>query len=158
MVLEFRPLSGAGAMRRIVCLLGGVLVVVPSLGSDSPKGYGDAAEPDELQGTWALVLQVYDNRQATGPAVDGSEVETFRAGRWEKGAPERSVNYRADAGLRPAHLDAPFPSGHRQRGMMRYIYRRDGDTLRIAFGDDLSIRPRSFDEQGIFVSTYKRVK
>jgi uncharacterized protein (TIGR03067 family) len=145
-------------MRRIVYLLAGGLLVVPSLGSDAPKEFGDAAEPDELQGMWALVLQVYDHRQAIAPAVEGSEVETFRAGRWEKDDPERSVTYRADASRLPAHLDAPFPPGHRQQGMMRYIYRRDGDTLRIAFGDDLSIRPRSFDDPGIFVSTYKRVK
>src|SRR5262245_13693195 len=151
-------MPGAGAIRRIVCLLAGGLLVVPSLGSDSLKEYGDAAEPDELQGTWALVLQVYDHRQAIAPAVEGSEVESFRAGRWEKRDPEWSVTYRTDASRRPAHLDAPFPAGHRQRGMMRYIYRRDGDTLRIAFGDDLSIRPRSFEEQRIFVSTHKRVK
>ena len=151
-------MSGPGAMRRIFCLLVGVLLVVLSLGSDSPKEYGDAAEPDELQGTWALVLQVYDHRQATAPAVEGSEVETFRAHRWEKGDPQRSGTYTTDASRRPAHLDAPFPSRHPQQGMMRYLYRIDGDKLQIAFGDDLGIRPRSFDEPGIFVSTYKRVK
>src|SRR5215471_17779132 len=103
--------SGGGVIRRIVSFYAGLLLVVPSLGSDAPKEFGDTAEPDELQGTWALVLQVYDNRQAFAPAVEGSVVETFRADRWEKGDPERSVTYRADASLRPAHLDAPFPSG-----------------------------------------------
>jgi hypothetical protein len=49
-------------------------------------------------------------------------------------------------------------SGDGGRETMRYIYRRNRDTLQIAFGEDMSIRPRSFIEPGIFVVTYKLVK
>jgi hypothetical protein len=50
-------------MRRIVCLLA-ALLVLPSLGSDSPKEYdGTTAWDDGLQGTWEAVEGVQVGRQ-----------------------------------------------------------------------------------------------
>jgi uncharacterized protein (TIGR03067 family) len=144
-------------MRRLSPLFA-ALCVMPLLGSDSPKEYDDRTDGDELQGKWSLVLQVYDGRSAIAPAVEGSEVETFRAGRWERDAQKGSLFYTTDTSTRPAHLNTQFMSGDGGRGTMRYIYRRNRDTLQIAFGEDMSIRPRSFVEPGIFVVTYKLVK
>jgi uncharacterized protein (TIGR03067 family) len=144
-------------MRRWTPLLA-ALVVVVLLGSDSPKGYDDATDLDELQGRWELVLQVYDHRQSLAPAVEGSDIETFWDHRWLRDGRRDSLLYRTDARQRPAHLDTLFTTGDGQRGTMRYIFRRDGDTLQIAHMDNMSVRPLSFHEPGIFVFTYKRVK
>src|SRR5437868_2823048 len=110
-------------MRRIVCLLVGVLLVVPSLGSDSPKDYDGTTEQDDLQGTWQLVGAslrcVMTNRGGTfsceyssGEKVGGS--------------------YRIDPAHSPPRLDwTPANGGYRgKRAFM--IYQIDGDTLRVA--------------------------
>jgi uncharacterized protein (TIGR03067 family) len=144
--------------RRILYSLCAGLLVVIGLGSDSPKQYDDATDGDELQGRWEFVLRVYDHRQSIAPAVEGSEVETFLDHRWKRDGGKWSVVYKTDARQRPAHLDTHFTSGDGRRGTMRYIYRRDGDKLQIAFMDNVSVRPLSFDEPGIFVTTYRRAK
>src|SRR5262249_52284330 len=77
----FLPPSGVRAMRRIVCLLAGVLLVVPSLGSDAPKEYDGATERDELEGTWELV-GIECRPVQEGPS--NQCVVTFRGGRFTK--------------------------------------------------------------------------
>ena len=41
---------------------------------------------------------------------------------------------------------------------VKYIYQIDGDTLRIARTMNDEQRPQGFNDKGVFISTYKRVK
>jgi uncharacterized protein (TIGR03067 family) len=143
-------------MRRLSVLLAALVFLL--LGSDSPKQYDDATDFNELQGTWALVEHLNDHQPSLTPAENEFYVANFRDHRWLRDNRSGSLLYRTDPSQRPAHLDTLFATGDGQRGTMRYISRRDGNTLQIAHTNNRSVRPLSFDEPGIFVYTYKRVK
>jgi uncharacterized protein (TIGR03067 family) len=145
-------------MRRTVLLLAVVLLAVPLLGSDAPKEYdGAAAWDDGLQGTWRL----------TGHRINGEprnpydrHVQSFRSGTytitWSDGDLWQG-SYRIDSARNPPHLDW-IPSGGGFKGeMLKFICKRDGDTLRIAGRRDKQ-RPPGFNDEGVEVWTYKRVK
>ncbi len=146
-------------MRRTVCLLAVVLLVVPSLGSDSPNGYDDATERNSIEGTWERV----STGQVGGKAViglPGECVETFRDGRWVcrfKGRLGSEGVYMADSTRRPCALDEATTAENEAGLTRRFIYRLDGDTLRTAFMQGSRERPKSFDETGAWVATWKRV-
>src|SRR5689334_19381814 len=111
-------------MRRMIWLLAGVLLVVPSLGSDSPKGYdGATIQEDDLQGEWRTV-----NRDWT--ADRQSPDLTFRGGKYVAavGGFAEVGTYTIDTSRRPAHLNQTTVSrfGPLYRNC---IYRIDGDTL-----------------------------
>jgi uncharacterized protein (TIGR03067 family) len=145
-------------MRRIVCLLAGVLLVVPSLGSDAPKEYdGATVQVDELEGTWRMT-------ENDGMMVDptSQRVTTFRSRtytiNWNDGDTDRG-SYRIDSTHNPPRLSWVPSSGPWSGHTTTAIYQIDGDTLRLAFygfGDD---PPEGFEVTGrYFVQTYKRVK
>jgi hypothetical protein len=46
-------------MRRIVCLLAGVLLVALGSGSDAPKEYDGSIDADDIQGAWELTSHGY---------------------------------------------------------------------------------------------------
>jgi uncharacterized protein (TIGR03067 family) len=149
-------------MRRIVCLLAGVLLVVPSLGSDAPKEYDGATERDELEGTWELV-GIECRPVQEGPS--NQCVVTFRGGRFTKSYGDGDTlrgSYRLDPARKPSHLDQYLSTGPFQGRTQECIYRIDGDTLRIALStsrgdsDDFR-RPQGFDRP-VVLSVYKRVK
>jgi uncharacterized protein (TIGR03067 family) len=66
--------------------------------------------------------------------------------------------YKIYGGQTPATLDRVQTNGLGHRGIQKYIYQIEGDTLRTACKDDLQDRPMSFNEGGVWVATYKRVK
>jgi uncharacterized protein (TIGR03067 family) len=146
-------------MRR-ASLLFAVLVVVPLLGSDSPKQYDDRTECAAIEGTWRLT-ECTDNGEQMRLS-DRPMVLTLRRGTLTfdtgYGHVDRGT-YRIDSTRRLSHFDrvpafGPFPcvSG-------KCIYQIDGDTLRIAgFPGKHNERPRGFDDEDTIVETYKRVK
>src|SRR5262249_6151031 len=130
-------------MRRTVCLLA-ALLVLPSLGSDSPKEYDGAMQDDELQGTWQIA---------------GSSricLQTFRGNTWvytQEGQVVEEGTFKADQILKLALLDETMVNGQKEN----YIYRIEGDTLWTAFRRDRE-RPKSFDEAILVTTEWKRVK
>jgi uncharacterized protein (TIGR03067 family) len=80
---------------------------------------------------------------------------TFRAGRWQI-ADRNTVGtggYTAEAGRKPAHLDV-VTAGETNK----YLYRIDGDTLRMARTKNGDPRPNTFDDADLVVFFYQRVK
>jgi uncharacterized protein (TIGR03067 family) len=148
-------------MRRFVCLLVGVLLVVPALGSDSPKEYGGATDGDELQGTWELVSSGCVGRESPPHPLHRPCIQTYRRGKWTYQQAGRVLDegtYTSDSRRKLAFLDETKTGGEAARRTQEYIYRIDGDTLRTAFRLDERGRPQSFDEDDLFIIIYKRVK
>jgi uncharacterized protein (TIGR03067 family) len=147
-------------MRRTVYLLGVALLVLPSLGSDSPKEYDGATDADDIQGTWEEIRREKDNRVAF---PDYRLVETYRGGTFIFNYEQRDTirgTYRLDPGCKPPHLDCCPSNGQTQGRTLKLIYEVKGDTLRIGYltHKDLSRRPQGFDDDGVIVAVYKRVK
>ena len=139
-------------MRRTLCLLTVALLVAPSLGSDAPKD--DAtARTDELEGTWRLVAYRADPGQPFTQFERFGEI-TYRGGRWSShfGFAARAGTYTTDPGRR--HLDATTESGRARR----HLYRVGIDRLWVATVGGGQVRPESFDQEGVTVSEYERVK
>src|SRR5437016_5373478 len=113
--------------RRIVCLVAGVLLVALMLGSDAPTEYdGATVQKDELEGAWrAVAVETDGSRLRTKVPTE----LTFRAGRWQ--ISDRNTvgtgSYAAEAGRRPGQLDMTTATDTN-----KYLYRIDGDTLRMA--------------------------
>jgi uncharacterized protein (TIGR03067 family) len=145
-------------MRRIVCLLAGVLLVVASLGSDSPKEYDGAAEAADLEGSWQQVGAVW-NGQLT--VTDAGCVRTYRNGRETTHDDGRLVGdcpFTVDTSSRPARMDTVETAGKHKGKTWRHIYRVEGDTLRMTHGGPGEERPRSFENRDTYLGIYKRVK
>jgi uncharacterized protein (TIGR03067 family) len=141
-------------MRRFVSLLTVALLVVPSLGSDEPKEYDGAVHEAGLQGRWRRVAAEFGGRSNLDP---GSWVYSFRGGTYAiscNGDVLQTGTYTADAGRLPAHLD--FLSGPGNEETWKYIYRVEGDTLRIANMPGGQVRPHAFDQKGVVLTTYER--
>jgi uncharacterized protein (TIGR03067 family) len=140
-------------MRRTVCLLA-ALLVLPSLGSDSPKEYDGATEEDELRGEWRVVIIEDETRILDNGALG---VRTFRSGKWTYSNGQVSVAgaYTADARYKPPRLDM-VGRGANEGLRSLCIYRIDGDTLRLAFPRSGTDRPTTFTGDVVLV-TLKRV-
>jgi uncharacterized protein (TIGR03067 family) len=140
-------------MRRTVCLLAGVLLVVLGTGADAPLGYDGTAERDELQGEWHLVAVRFNGEESAFAGVG----IVFRAGNFGGILPsERTLGtYRADTGRTPAHLDLTKTSDGWTRAC---IYRVDGDTLWVANENSYKNRPKGFDGKDVVLCIYRRVK
>jgi len=148
-------------MRRFVCLLAGVLLVMPTLGSDTLREYdGEAVWDDGLQGTWQFV-EGRSSGEIKILVPGGPVVRTFRRGRWEyrlNGELESEGVYATDTSRNPAYLDETTMAEGQAAGKTRkLLYRIDGDTLRTAISSDGSERPDRFDES-LYIVTWKRVK
>ena len=136
-----------------------VLLVAIGFGSDSPIQRNDSTVVlvDELEGTWKPV--------STSNFPVGftfwSEPLHFEAGRWNQRicGEMYSGTYRIEATHKPAYLDQSRLDAAGKEVTRMYIYKREGDILRIAWLPDQSGRPRDFDWRG-FASyiVYKRVK
>ena len=148
-------------MRRTICLLAVVLLVVPSLGLDAPREYDGAAEPiDDIRGAWELTAQEIGGEMAV-PV--GRYVVTYRAGAFFKNYANHATSqgsYRLDRAGKPARLDWCL-SDEESRGLIvKFIYEVKEDTLRVAYLARKSRyrHPEGFNEEGVIVEHYKRVK
>jgi uncharacterized protein (TIGR03067 family) len=123
---------------RHLTLLFVALLILPLLGSDSPKEYNDrTVQENDIQGTWRS---------------DGA-VLRFRAGKlFTLDGYSLPRDYTTDTTCKPAHLDVANGSGQ-----IKFIYQIKGDLLEIAFRPT-GQRPKSFDDADVRVFTYKRVK
>src|SRR5262245_18294003 len=126
-------------MRRLVCLLAVVLLVVPSLGSDAPRGWDDAVVADELEGTWDEVTA-----ESGGRARPFAPWRlTFHDGRYTSALPGNVVHgtYKASSGHRLDWLPLDGPDPGRA---MKLFFWVEGDTLRMAFISGARALPPAF--------------
>jgi uncharacterized protein (TIGR03067 family) len=145
-------------MRRTVLMLAGVLLSVVALGSDSPKEYDNATTLGPLEGTWQLT-----EIQCNGHKInlDFQMVVTYRGGTYMLNDGETfRGRYRVDPNRNLAYLDRIPSCGYSRGQTFKFIYQIEGDTLRIAYthAPEDTPRPQGFNDAGVFVDTYKRVK
>jgi uncharacterized protein (TIGR03067 family) len=147
-------------MRRIIWLLAGVLLAGVALGSDAPKEYDGAIEEPSIEGTWEYTRAEYDGiLDKSGDRV----VVTFCRGIYTTNRGDGDTiraTYRLDPARKPRHLDWCPTSGKLRGQTLRCIYAVEGDTLRVAnmMDDDDFRRPQGFNDKGLFISVFRRVK
>jgi uncharacterized protein (TIGR03067 family) len=143
---------------RSLHLLIAALLVVPLLGSDSPKEYDDATAKDELQGTWHLVGY---ERHGQLIEISPGGIQTFRGGQWvyhQLGTKSSyGGSYKADPNQTPRLLDETKTTAPDYGETTKFIYQLDGDKLRTARRLSPPGRPQSFEEDDIYVVVWKRV-
>jgi uncharacterized protein (TIGR03067 family) len=137
------------------------MLVVPSLGSDSPKMNDGATEVNGIEGTWRRVAVRVDGHERPFQA----EKRTYRQGiiTWADGG-GMVWTYTTDTSRIPAGLDEGGKDVTGKPKTRRCIYEVRGDTLRIGWrrcGD----RPENFDDPhfvfdspGLVIDTFRRVK
>jgi uncharacterized protein (TIGR03067 family) len=143
-------------MRRTTCLLV-ALLLLPSLGSDSPQDYdGATAKADDLVGEWQ-VTAITDNGLHV---IFIKTVVAFHGGRYTKtdGKREESGTYKVAAVRSSAELDMTPSNGRDQGRTFLHIYRIEGDVLKLARRTKGQGRPDSFEEKAVLLITYKRIK
>jgi uncharacterized protein (TIGR03067 family) len=147
-------------MRRTVHSVCAVLFVVVALASDSPKEYDDKTEYVGIEGAWRLTDSTQNGNQL--PLSSRPIVMTLRRGTltFDRGYGHANRGtYRIASAGKLSHFDrvpvfGPYPcvSG-------KCISQLDGDTLRIAgFPGKPNERPRGFDDEGVIIETYMRLK
>jgi uncharacterized protein (TIGR03067 family) len=135
-----------------------VLLVLPLLGSDSPKEYNDATEAVGIEGAWQLTEFEFKGAKTR---IDLHGVLTYRGGTFTLtyGSVESlRGSYRIDPTQKPPHIDWIPLTGELKGKPIKFIYQIDGNTLRLGFmqGSDRS-RPQGFIDC-VAVETYQRVK
>jgi uncharacterized protein (TIGR03067 family) len=147
-------------MKKLLPLLT-VLLVLPLLGSDSPRGDdGAAVQLDEqLQGTWVHVSLERNGHLMMQPKSD----ITFRGQQClEKchGEP-RAGSYTTNTGRNPRRLEI-IHGDNLLEERREYIYEVRGDILKLVYSGPGGERPTSFDnlntKAGYYVATYRRAK
>lgn len=144
-------------MRRTIWLLAGVLLCVVALGSDSPKEYDDKVKVNTLEGAWWLTREELNGNKLNSSEHEmliyykGTFTRDFGDGKTKSGSGRIETTYN------PPHLDWILANGD-----IKYIYQIDGDTLRLASKPGRlpgeTERPQGFNDKGLYVCTYKRVK
>ena len=143
-------------MRRLSVLFA-VLFVVLLFGSDSPKGYDDATEANNIEGTWRLTEINGDDGVS-----ESHRYVTYHSGTytidWNVGDLWHG-RYKIEPNRKPPHLDLIPSSGFLKGQTIKGIYQLDGDKLRIAVmpGGE-GPRPWGFNDKGVHIETYRRVK
>jgi uncharacterized protein (TIGR03067 family) len=144
-------------MRRTILLLAGVLLAVAALGSDSPKQYDDKTELAGIEGTWRRIETELGGRKINL----GGDVRTFRNGTYTINWSDSDMwqgTYHINQTFTPHHFDWIPSRGDYKGQTLKCIYQIDGDTLKIANKIVGEERPQGFNDDGLAVSIYKRVK
>jgi uncharacterized protein (TIGR03067 family) len=140
-------------MRRLLFLLA-IPFVAPLLGFDSPKEYDSSTEANNIQGTWKLI----ESRRGSVQYPCSMYVSVYRDGKYVDRAADGHIlidgAYRINPTRWPPSLDHISPEGR----VGQWIYRVDGDVLRMATHSGDSLRPNDFNEEGLIVLIFRRVK
>jgi uncharacterized protein (TIGR03067 family) len=128
------------------------LLVLPILGSDSPKGYDDRAQDSGIEGAWRFVYYEIGGVKTEVAAVSPC---IYKGGKFTwSGRNEVSGSYTVDTRFRPARLAQCI-----MNTTYKCIFRVDGDTLRVAYwrkGDDYPVD--FIDSDNLVVEVYRRVR
>src|SRR5579872_446904 len=136
-------------MRRTVCLLA-ALLVLPALGSDSPKEYDDRTEGPGIDGEWVIIGGTRNGR----PVEPSASVLECRHGEFTWRGTYFGGHYAFDLYQQPAHLD--WTEG---RATLKCIFRVEGNTFWMAyFTHENGERPSSFGGKGVEALVFKRIR
>ena len=144
-------------MRRL-SLIFAVLFVVPLFGSGSPKDYDDMSMVGLLEGNWRLTEVEIPGEKLGKLSVH--PIMTFRGRTYSINYSERG-NCCIDAARKPpSHIDFMHSNGPAKGQTTKHIFQIEGDTLRIAqIGDAANEpRPQGFNDKGVQIFIYERVK
>jgi hypothetical protein len=139
-------------MRRTILACAGVLLSVVALGSDSPRGYPDGmTQPEWSEGAWRMVGE---RRGGVYRPFTNGPVLTLQEGRYSYSnlapGPSAAGVYR----LNGDRLEMTQTNGTVPPTVRKYLWRREGDTIRVVPSD---FRGARFDDAKD-LSVYKRVK
>jgi uncharacterized protein (TIGR03067 family) len=134
-------------------LLIAALVIVPLLGSDSPRDYDDATQDAGIEGDWLLIRVEVDGEALRDEKAD--RATTYRAGNFCWGGLTDGT-YTIDSRFRPARLtEHTLVSDTTYRN----VFQIDGNTLRVAYLKSQSDYPTGFrDRRELIVEVYRRVR
>jgi uncharacterized protein (TIGR03067 family) len=130
--------SGDQVMRAFWCITLFALVVSSSAGQDK----AGTTDKDKFQGTWSITSGTKDGKEMPADKVKGAKIvfEGDKVIAKSEGKNEEAT-FKLDAGKKPKEIDLTLPNGE----MLSGIYEMDGDTLKIALGDNPgSMRPKDF--------------
>jgi uncharacterized protein (TIGR03067 family) len=132
-----------------------VLLASLVFAANEPR-YDDTMEHDALAGVWECVVVVSDGKVMNY----GPRTETFQNGKftYQTDGTRGGGSYRVDPCRRPAHLDEVYEDNPSKPLTWRHIYRIEGDTLWLAYLPRGEVRPTSFEDKGVVVSMFRRVR
>jgi uncharacterized protein (TIGR03067 family) len=141
-------------MRRLIPLFA-ALLLLPLLGSDSPREYDSATEMAGIEGTWQLLAVEHDGNKVNSITW----VWTLRDGeytRTDSNGDHGTGTYRINTNQKPPHFDlsAAKEGGY---GALKGIFQCQGDTLKMAWSHGGEY-PKSFHDKDIWLGTLKRLK
>jgi hypothetical protein len=132
-----------------------VLLVLPLLGSDSPRETDGDLVTDPLAGSW-VVLSVEEGDLVVSGSGSTRSILTFKEGRYTslfKGKYFTSGTYRLNMSRRPYTVVMTTAEG----GLRRELIRVEGDTLWFARSTDGDDIPDRFSGSGIEVTKLRRL-
>ena len=146
-------------MRRTVLLLTGVLLAGMTLGSDSPKEYDDTTEVKTLEGSWRQVAVETAGKALAVPGNDARSL-IFENGKvvWHDAHADFVATFTVNDRVKPNHLDMTIENLPEKWIPYMMLYRVDGDTLRLVFPKGPKMRYASFEEEGVHILIFKRVR
>jgi uncharacterized protein (TIGR03067 family) len=139
-------------MKKLPPLLVAVLTLT-LLGSDSPKDYDDRTQLAGIEGAWRRV-EVKVNGQVQNDPGDPGLIFRGQKFEWTGGGGGPKGTYTFNTSHRPAHLDMKATD----QPVNECIFQVDGEVLLLAFRRTGTGRPKNFEEQEVWVETFRRVR
>src|SRR5437763_726741 len=115
---------------------------------------------EALQGSWQLELQATDGQvvpletvRRTRLIIDGNRVSALIDGK-----PDGAIcTIALDPSTGPKEWDR-IVEYRGKKDLQKCIYELRGATLRLAVPSDFSERPQAFDQRGVTIQVYRRLK
>ena len=129
------------------------LLVLPLLGSDSPKQYDDAAQEAGIEGDWSPIWTEWAGRISPEKP---DQLYSYHAGqfRWTTGQTEGT--YVVDRRYHPARLTEQTAN---KNSTFRNVFQIDGSILRVGYLESGSGYPTGFnDKRPMTIEVYRRVR
>jgi hypothetical protein len=141
-------------MRRLLPLFA-VLLVGPLLGADSPRDCENSAVTgDPLAGEWTRVKLVLAGDDLGAPPW----VFIFRDGKYSANVGGGGVGETGTYTVNGERLDLVRTSSTACNSSGHFLFRVNGDTLKLSYYNGAAQRPEIFDGKDMALSTFKRVR
>jgi uncharacterized protein (TIGR03067 family) len=127
------------------------VLFLPLLGFDAPPPSDGETAFDPLEGSWSEVEITRDGKLVRFEP----EFFHFQSGKVTQGENRKGI-YRFDQGQTPARLEMTFSSGACRT--WRCLARLDGDSLKIAWLNNVGTWPPDFEGREVYISTFRRLK
>jgi uncharacterized protein (TIGR03067 family) len=139
-------------MRSLWCITFLALAVSTSAGQDK----AGTSDKDKFQGAWSVSSSTKDGKEMPADKIKGVKI-VFEGDKVlvKSADKDEEASYKLDSSKKPKQFDLTLPGE-----MLPGIYDLDGDTLKIALGEN-KMRPKDFngkDDSNILVLVLKRDK